>query len=61
MSDDELLTVKEVAAELKLSERFITQEVSKGNLQAYRFGKTFRIRRSELERYKRERMTRKDE
>lgn len=61
MSEDELLTVKEVATELKLSERFITQEISKGNLQAYRFGKTYRIHRSELERYKQERTTRKDE
>lgn len=61
MSDDEMLTVKEVAQELKLSDRFITQEITKGNINAYRFGKTYRIYRSELERYKKERITKKDE
>jgi excisionase family DNA binding protein len=58
---DEMLTVKEVATELKLSERFITQEITKGNLTAVKFGKTYRIYRSELNRYIKERTTKKEE
>jgi excisionase family DNA binding protein len=62
MTDDPMLTVKEVASELKLSERYITQMISEGKLQAVKFGKTYRIYRSELDRFIAERQTkRKDD
>ncbi len=61
MSENPLLTVKEVAQELKVSERWITQQITEGKLPAVRFGKTYRIYRSDLDEFIRKHRTRKDE
>mgnify|MGYP001500631781 CR=1 FL=1 len=60
MAENQLLTVKEVAQELKVSERWITQQISEGNLPAVKFGKTYRIYRSDLDEFIRSRRTKKD-
>jgi excisionase family DNA binding protein len=62
MQEDILLTVKEVATELKVSERWVTKQIQDGKLQAIDLGKGYRIYRSELNRFIQERQTqRKDE
>ena len=61
MSENPLLTVKEVAQELKVSERWITQQITNGTLPAVKFGKTYRIYRSDLDEFIKNRRTRKDE
>ena len=60
MSDNPLLTVKEVAQELKVSDRWITQQISEGNLPAVKFGKTYRIYRSDLDEFIKNRRTKKE-
>ncbi len=56
----ELLTVKEVAKELKVSERWITQQITESKLPAVKFGKTYRIYRSDLDEFIKKRRTQKD-
>ena len=46
---DKLLTVKEVAEELRVSERRVTRFIQKGELPALRLGKDYRIYRSDLD------------
>jgi excisionase family DNA binding protein len=57
MVDDELLTTKEVADRLKVSERWVTKQIQDGKLQAIDLGKGYRIYRSELDRFTKERQT----
>ena len=47
---DEILTVREVAEYLKLSRTTIWRWVKEGKLQAFKLGRSWRVRRSELER-----------
>jgi len=47
---DEILTVREVAAYLKLSRTTIWRWCNEGKLQAFKVGRGWRIHRSELER-----------
>jgi len=47
---DEILTVREVAEYLKLSRTTIWRWRNEGKLQAFKVGRGWRIRRSELER-----------
>jgi excisionase family DNA binding protein len=62
MQENILLTVKEVATELKVSERWVTKQIQDGKLQAIDLGKGYRIYRNELDRFIQERQTqRKDE
>lgn len=60
MQENRLLTTKEVADELKVSERWVTKQIQDGKLQAIDLGKGYRIYRSELDRFIRERQTRRD-
>jgi excisionase family DNA binding protein len=60
MSDNPLMTVKAVAEELKLSERYITQQITEGKLPAVKFGKTYRIYRHDLDEFIKNRRTQKD-
>ena len=55
-----MLTTKEVADELKVSERWVTKQIQGGKLQAIDLGKGYRIYRSELDRFIRERQTKRD-
>jgi excisionase family DNA binding protein len=57
MQEDRLLTTKEVADELKVSERWVTKQIQDGKLQAIDLGKGYRIYRRELDRFIKERQT----
>ena len=57
MAEDRLLTTKEVADELRRSERWVLVQIQEGKLQAVDLGKGYRVYRSELNRYIREKMT----
>ena len=47
----ELLTVKEVMDILKLSQRTIYRYIESGELKAIKFGKEWRIRKTDLENF----------
>jgi excisionase family DNA binding protein len=47
---DEILTVREVAEYLKLSRTTVWRWFKEGKLQAFKLGRSWRVRRSELER-----------
>lgn len=46
------MTIKEVAAELNVSQRFVYRQVALGSIEAFKFGKAIRISKEALERYK---------
>ena len=52
MQHDDLLTVEEVARELRLSTKTIRRMIQDGRLIAIDTGKEYRIQRSELEDFK---------
>jgi excisionase family DNA binding protein len=56
---DEMLTVKEVAAEMKVSERLVTKWINSGELAAIDLGKEYRIYRSDLDAFIKKRRTNK--
>lgn len=49
MSEQELLTVREVAQFLRVKERTVRDMINRGELSAVKIGKAFRIRRSDLD------------
>lgn len=49
---DELFTVREVAQELKLTEKFVRAEIGRKRLGAHRMGGEYRISRRDIEAYK---------
>lgn len=57
MQDDELLTVEEVASQLKVSKRTILRWIDSGILVAIKLEKEYRISKSDLEDFKRQRRT----
>jgi excisionase family DNA binding protein len=52
---DELLTVQEVADELRLTFRTVYRYLQEGQLRGQKLGRTWRIRRSDLTTYLNER------
>jgi len=60
MSDDKLLTTREVADELRVSERTVINWIQRGDLAAIDLPKGYRIYRSELDRFIKERQTKKE-
>jgi excisionase family DNA binding protein len=48
--DDEILTLDEIAAYLKIAKRTVYRLVQKGEIPAFKLGGTWRFRRSELDR-----------
>lgn len=46
-----MLTVKEAAAELAVSTRFVYRLCATGEIDSYRLGSTIRIRKEAIERY----------
>jgi excisionase family DNA binding protein len=46
-----MLTIHDVAEELRLDYRTVWLEVDRGNLPAYRFGRVWRIKRADLDAY----------
>ncbi|MCM8782909.1 MAG: helix-turn-helix domain-containing protein [Candidatus Omnitrophica bacterium] len=57
MPEEKLLTVREVAQLLNLTEKEVIEEVEKGNLVAYKVaGVYLRFRRSDIEEFKKEKV-----
>jgi excisionase family DNA binding protein len=50
LNSDELLTVAEVAATLKLNQQTVRNWIDQGSLPAFRVGRRVRIKRSDFER-----------
>jgi len=50
-SDEEILTLDEVAAFLKAGKRTVYRFAQNGDMPAFKLGGTWRFRRSELERW----------
>lgn len=50
-SDGEILTLDEVAAYLRAGKRTVYRFAQNGDIPAFKFGGTWRFRRSELERW----------
>lgn len=50
-ADDRLLTVREVADAMRVSQMTVYRLIKSGELPAIRVGRNFRIRESELDRY----------
>ena len=48
-ADPEFLTVEEVAGRLKVKEKTVRDWIGRGELEAYKIGKEWRIRRDHLE------------
>jgi excisionase family DNA binding protein len=61
MSQEEFLSIEDVATLLKLKEETIRQYIRNGDLQAYKFGHVLRVKRTELDEFIEKRRTRKDE
>ncbi len=57
---DKLLTTKEVAEELRVSERLVTKWIAKGQLPAIKFERAYRIYRSDLDAFIAQRRTKKE-
>jgi excisionase family DNA binding protein len=47
----ELLTIEEVAGRLKVREKTVRDWIGRGELDAYKIGKEWRVRRDHLERH----------
>ncbi|MBB5255984.1 helix-turn-helix domain-containing protein [Rhizobium leguminosarum] len=50
MSDDEILTIRELASYLKVAEETAYRFVSEGRIPGFKVGGSWRFRRSEIER-----------
>ncbi|MBI2168097.1 MAG: helix-turn-helix domain-containing protein [Actinobacteria bacterium] len=50
-TDDRLLTVREVAQTMRVSNMTVYRLIKSGDLQAIRVGRNFRIRESDVDRY----------
>lgn len=61
MSEHDLLTVSEVANYLRLAERTIRDMIDRGDLQAMKIGKAYRIKRVDLENFIASRQENKEE
>lgn len=57
MSGDELLTVEEVAKELRINAKTVRQYITSGELIAILLGKGYKVSRDDLEDFKRRRRT----
>ena len=57
MSGEELLTVEEVAKELRINPKTVRQYITSGDLMAILVGKGYKVSRDDLEDFKRRRRT----
>jgi excisionase family DNA binding protein len=57
MPDDELLTVEEVARELRINVKTVRNYIASGELVAITVGRGYKISREDLEDFKRRRRT----
>ena len=51
MSDDEILTIRELASYLKIAEKTAYRFVSEGRIPGFKVGGSWRFRRSEIKRW----------
>jgi len=51
MSDDEILTIRELASYLKIAEKTAYRFVAEGRIPGFKVGGSWRFRRSEIERW----------
>ncbi len=61
MHDNPLMTVKDVAQELKVSDRWVTKQIQEKKLQAIRIGREYRVYRSDLDMFLHKRRTNPEE
>lgn len=54
MSDDEILTIKELASYLKIAEKTAYRFVSEGRIPGFKVGGSWRFRKSGIDRWIRE-------
>lgn len=54
MSDDEIMTVKELADYLKIAEKTTYRFVAEGKIPGFKVGASWRFRKSEIDRWIRE-------
>lgn len=57
MTGEELLTVEEVAKELRVNAKTVRQYITSGELIAFVIGKGYKISREDLDNFKRSRRT----
>ncbi len=57
MEADDFLTVEEIAKKLKIKEFTIRDWIRKGELPAYKFGKTYRVKKKDYEEWEKNRRT----
>lgn len=57
MQGDQVLTVKEVAQEMRVSEKRVISWIKRGELTALDLGKDYRIYRSDLDKFIQEKRT----
>ena len=48
---DDILTISEVADQLKVSDRTVRNWIEKGTIKAYRFGLVYRIRKEDFDEF----------
>jgi excisionase family DNA binding protein len=48
---DEVLTIKQVAEQLNVSERTVRNWIEKGYIKAYRFGLVYRIKKADFDQF----------
>ncbi len=51
MADDDILTIKEVAEYLKLTERTLYRLVQEGQVPGFKVGNSWRFKRADIERW----------
>lgn len=54
MSDDEILTIKELASYLKIAEKTAYRFVSEGRIPGFKIGGSWRFRKSEIDQWTKE-------
>ncbi len=57
MQEDEFLTLEEIAKRLKIKEFTVRDWARKGILPAYKFGKTYRVKKTDYEEWEKKRRT----
>jgi len=61
MSDDEILTIKELASYLKIAEKTAYRYISDGMIPGFKLGGSWRFRKSEIDQWINEKLRSKGE
>ncbi len=57
MEEEEFLTTEEIAKRLKVKEFTVRDWIRKGELPAYKFGKSYRVKKKDYEEWEKKRRT----